>query len=348
MISVIVPIYNVEEYLRRCVDSLLQQTYADLEVILVDDGSPDGCGAICDAYASQEPRVRAVHKPNGGLSDARNAGLLVAAGDEIAFVDSDDWVAPDFLAAMHDALTRTGADIVECSVVKTAGDAAGGAAFGGTAIAPEVPSGPEDTARAIAGAREAGAPPAPAVYSAEPALRELIHDGVFHQTVWNKLYRRSVLEGILFPVGRTNEDEFWTYQAFARAARIARIELPLYYYFQRPGSIMGASFSLRRLDALDAKTERQAYIEAHFPALARDARMNLFGTCTYLAQMSLRHLKGEELAAARRKLKETYTICRPEKEDLAPLSARERFWPSLARLSLFGTARLKNLLRRGL
>ena len=314
MISVIVPIYNVEEYLRRCVDSLLQQTYADLEVILVDDGSPDGCGAICDAYASQEPRVRAVHKPNGGLSDARNAGLLVAAGDEIAFVDSDDWVAPDFLAAMHDALTRTGADIVECSVVKTAGDAAGGAA----------------------------------VYSAEPALRELIHDGVFHQTVWNKLYRRSVLEGILFPVGRTNEDEFWTYQVFARAARIARIELPLYYYFQRPGSIMGASFSLRRLDALDAKTERQAYIEAHFPALARDARMNLFGTCTYLAQMSLRHLKGEELAAARRKLKETYTICRPEKEDLAPLSARERFWPSLARLSLFGTARLKNLLRRGL
>ena len=149
MISVIVPIYNVEEYLRRCVDSLLQQTYADLEVILVDDGSPDGCGAICDAYASQEPRVRAVHKPNGGLSDARNAGLLVAAGDEIAFVDSDDWVAPDFLAAMHDALTRTGADIVECSVVKTAGDAAGGAAFGGTAIAPEVPCGPEDTARAI-------------------------------------------------------------------------------------------------------------------------------------------------------------------------------------------------------
>ena len=323
MISVIVPIYKVEKYLKRCVDSLLGQTFTDFEVILVDDGSPDGCGAICDAYASQDPRVRALHKSNGGLSDARNAGLLVAAGDEIAFLDSDDWVAPDFLAALHDALIRTGADIAECAVVKTDGTA-------------DIASDGAD-----------GASSEPTVYSTEPALRELIHDGAFRQTVWNKLYKRSVLEGILFPVGRTNEDEFWTYKVFARAEKAAKIDRPLYCYFQRPGSIMGASFSLRRLDALDAKRERQAFIEEHFPSLTRDARMNLFATCIYLAQMSLRYLKGDERAAARKKLAETYAICRPEREDLASLSPRERFWPSLARINLFGTVRLKNLLRRG-
>ena len=122
MISVIVPIYKVEEYLGRCVDSLLQQSFGDFEIILVDDGSPDGCGAICDAYASQDPRVRAVHKSNGGLSSARNAGLHVARGDVIAFVDSDDWVSPDFLEAMYVAMEREGADIVECGVVKTSGE----------------------------------------------------------------------------------------------------------------------------------------------------------------------------------------------------------------------------------
>ena len=104
MISVIVPIYNVEPYLRRCVDSLLGQTYADFEVILVDDGSPDNCGAICDMYEARDDRVRVIHKPNGGLSDARNAGLEIARGEYIAFVDSDDWVTPDYLERMLEAM----------------------------------------------------------------------------------------------------------------------------------------------------------------------------------------------------------------------------------------------------
>jgi glycosyltransferase involved in cell wall biosynthesis len=290
-------------------------------VILVDDGSPDGCGAICDAYASQDPRVRAVHKSNGGLSSARNAGLHVAKGDVIAFVDSDDWVAPDFLEAMVSALEREGADIIECGVVKTAGDAADELAEGGS--------------------------PSVALFAPEAALRELIRDGRFHQTVWNKLYRRAVLDGILFEVGRTNEDEFWTWQVFARAKRLAKIDRPLYYYFQRPGSIMGASYSLKRLDALDAKLARQSFLDENYPALAREARLNLAGTCLYSAQMSLKHLRGDELQAARKKIDDAFQKCRPSREDLASLSFKNALWQRLARVSFWGTARLKNLLKKG-
>jgi glycosyltransferase involved in cell wall biosynthesis len=338
MISIIVPIYKVEEYLARCVDSVLAQTFRDFELILVDDGSPDGCPGICDAYAAGDPRIRVVHKENGGLSDARNAGLSVAKGDLIAFIDSDDWVAPDFLRAMYDTLTRERADIVECRVVKTDGSeehVAG--AIGGAGGA-----GPAD-----AGAREAGAPPVPQAFDTESALRELIYDGVFHQTVWNKLYRREVLDGILFAVGRLNEDEFWTYQVFARAGKVLKLDRPLYFYFQRPGSIMGASYSLRRLDALDAKLERQAFFEEHFPNLARTARLNLASTCLFSGQMSLRYLSGDERKAAREKIDSVWAQCRPSSEDLKPLSFRSGLWLCLARLSFWGTARLKCILRRG-
>ena len=327
MISIIVPVYKVEEYLPRCVDSLLRQTFTDFEVILVDDGSPDGCGAICDAYASQDPRVRAVHKSNGGLSDARNAGIHVASGDVIAFVDSDDWVAPDFLEAMYDAMVREGADIVECGVLKTSGEEEASAPAEASAL---VPSAPQVISFAV-----------------EPALRELIHDGVFRQTVWNKLYRREVLEGILFAVGRLNEDEFWTYQVFGRARKVLKLDCPLYFYFQRPGSIMGASYSLRRLDALDAKIERQAYLEEHFPDLAPTARLNLASTCLFSAQMSLRYLSGDELKAAREKIGSVWAKCRPSGEELKPLSFKSGLWLRLARVSFWGTARLKCILRKG-
>ena len=112
MISIIVPVYQVEPYLNRCVRSLLEQTYTDVEIILVDDGSPDGCPTLCDAWAGKDARVRVIHKPNGGLSDARNAGLTVARGEEIAFVDSDDWVDPDMLERLYNQMEETGADLV--------------------------------------------------------------------------------------------------------------------------------------------------------------------------------------------------------------------------------------------
>ena len=323
MISIIVPIYEVEEYLARCVDSVLAQTFRDFELILVDDGSPDGCPGICDAYAARDPRIRVVHKEHGGLSDARNAGLAVAGGEFIAFIDSDDWVAPDFLQAMFDTLTRERADIVECRVVKTDGNE--------EHVDVMPPFSPDEAISCCA----------------EAALRDLIHDGIFRQTVWNKLYRRSVLEGVLFPKGRLNEDEFWTYKVFARASLIVKISRPLYYYFQRPGSIMGTAFSLRRLDALDAKIERQALLDKDFPDLSALGRLSIAGTCIYLAQMSLLHLKGDDLLAARKKTEEAFNAFRPAKEDLKDLSFKSALWLRLARVSFWGTVRLKNLLKKG-
>lgn len=122
LISVIVPIYRVEEYLPRCIDSLLAQTYQNIQIILVDDGSPDACGRICDEYASTDKRIQVIHKENGGLSDARNAGLSASKGDYIAFVDSDDWVASEYLERMQQSLCKHDADICECSVQHTSGD----------------------------------------------------------------------------------------------------------------------------------------------------------------------------------------------------------------------------------
>lgn len=118
LISVIVPVYKVEKYLKRCVDSILAQTYPCLEVILVDDGSPDGCPAICDEYAREDRRVRVIHKENGGLSDARNAGIDAAKGKFLGFVDSDDYVHPRFYELLLQALKEEGADIAGCDVKK--------------------------------------------------------------------------------------------------------------------------------------------------------------------------------------------------------------------------------------
>ena len=119
LISVVIPIYGVEKYLKRAVDSVLHQTYTNLDIILVDDGSKDNCPAICDAYAAREARVRVIHKENGGLSDARNAGIAVAGGDYIAFLDSDDYYAPCFIEILYRELLRADADVAVCSYETT-------------------------------------------------------------------------------------------------------------------------------------------------------------------------------------------------------------------------------------
>ena len=317
-ISVVVPIYNVEPYLRRCVDSLLQQSYSDFELILVDDGSPDNCGAICDDYAATDPRVQVVHKANGGLSDARNAGLTIAQGEYIAFVDSDDWVSKDYLERLLAALLDTGADICECDVFRTSG---------------------EETISAQG---------IPAVFNTEEALEQLIYDGTFHQHVWNKLYRRTVIADILFPKGKTNEDEFWTYRVFGNAKTVAKISDILYFYFQRSGSIMGETYSLKRLDALEAKLQRQTYIDTAFPQLSLQAKMNLFGSCIYAGQMSLVHLSKDQLPSAKEKINAILCQYDISLKECAHVGGSNKLWFTLASFSFWGTCKLKNALKKGL
>lgn len=319
MISVIVPIYKVEKYLKRCVNSLLAQSYSDFDLILVDDGSPDNCGNICEEYAAKDKRIRVIHKENGGLSDARNAGLRIAKGEYIAFVDSDDWVATSYLETLLKVIELTDSDICECEVLKTTGE-----------IEKYKKSDEQYTS-----------------YSSEKALELLICDKILHQYVWNKLYKRSCLKGIPFAVGKINEDEFWTYQVFGNARRITKISNVLYYYFQRGSSIMGNHYNLKRLDALEAKSLRQQYIEEKFPALTEVSKINLFESCIYSGQMTLKFLEKNEKKQAKiiiDNIRKQYSC---DIRLLLQMGGSERLWCGMAKINFWGLCKLKNLLGKG-
>lgn len=240
-ISVIIPIYNVEKYLSQCLDSVVKQTYRNLEIILVNDGSTDSCRQICDEYASNDARIKIMHKENGGLSDARNAGLKIATGDFISFVDSDDLLSVDFCEKLLHALLEYNADIAECGFRKFESDA-------------ELENLPEVTPANIE------------LFETEMAVDLLIKD-YLQPMVWNKLYRKEVLLGLKFPVGKLHEDVAWTYQAFGNAKKVLRIEDELYFYRQQADSISGRKYSLKRLDAVEALEERISYMRENFPKL---------------------------------------------------------------------------------
>lgn len=319
LISVIVPIYKVEQYLSRCIESLLEQSYNNIELILVDDGSPDRCGEICEEYAQKDNRIKIVHKKNGGLSDARNAGLKIASGNYVAFVDSDDWVSKDYLKSMLVALEKSKSDICECEVIRTSGVV-------------------KDSCMVRDGEIY--------IYQTEEALKLLIQDQIFHQYVWNKLYRRECLENIPFEVGKINEDEFWTYQVFGRAKKVVKIFNRLYFYLQRDSSIMGKEFSLKRLDALEAKALRQKYIDKYYPELSLIAKVNFMQSCVYSGQMSLLYLDNIERTKAMSTIKEYFNhIC--DKKCILNISSKQKIWYMLAVVNLTLVCKMRNFLRIG-
>ena len=233
-ISVIVPIYKVEPYLRRCVDSILAQTFADFEVILVDDGSPDGCPAICDEYAGKDERVRVIHQENGGLSAARNAGLdwVFANSDSrwISFVDSDDWVHPRFLEYLHRAAVENNVQISICDYIKIT-----------DYEIRELQFSKNDT---IVDAME-------------------LHATQYSICVvaWNKLYRKELFKKYRYPVGKLHEDAFLSYRLLYDAGKIVYVHSELYYYFQNESGIMKSKYSLARLAEVEAAEEQCAFFK---------------------------------------------------------------------------------------
>ncbi|HOU09200.1 MAG TPA: glycosyltransferase family 2 protein [Clostridiales bacterium] len=255
LVSVIIPVYNVEAYLRRCVDSVLAQTHAQLEVILVDDGSPDNCGSICDAYAAADDRVRVIHKANGGLSSARNAGIEKAGGDYLAFIDSDDTVAPGMIAALLAALEREGADIAVCGFVKVGEDF-----------------------------RPLGKPNAfgPALLTGEEAMEKLYtNDYIYFTTVCNKLFRRSLFDKVCFPEGKLFEDGYVAFRCYLACGWICCLPDPLYYYLTRPDSITTSTVGVKNLDGVDADEDSMMLLEnSAYPLLAQKARLKYFAAVT--------------------------------------------------------------------
>lgn len=301
LISVIVPIYNVEKYLARCVDSMVNQTYKNLEIILVDDGSPDCCPQMCDDYAEKDSRIKVVHKKNGGLSDARNAGMAVATGEYISFIDSDDYVSDDFFECLLDVMNKENSDIAECSVVKLYEDNRFDEFSDDLSVK---------------------------TYDTQDAMSALIAENPFHQHVWNKLYKTELVKDIPYAVGKLNEDEFWTYQVFGIANKVSKLNKTMYYYFQRNSSIMGVGYNIRRLDALEGKANRQKYIENNFPELSTQAKIDLYGSCMFAYQSVLKFMSGADKKKALeliRKYRKMYNLSFDEIK-LADKSARKYFY----------------------
>lgn len=209
LISIIIPVYKTEPYLRRCLDSVVGQTCESIEIILVDDGSPDGCGKICDAYAAADSRVKVIHQQNRGLSVARNEGLKIASGDYFGFVDSDDWIDADMYEALYQGAMQHGADIAICGYYFVDGD--------------KYKEIKEDNTT---------------LYGREDAMHYLLLDEKITNHAWNKLYKKELFDGVCFPPGRTFEDIGTTYKLFEKADRIVFLNSCHYYYLQRKGGIV--------------------------------------------------------------------------------------------------------------
>lgn len=225
LISVIVPIYKVEAYLPRCIDSIIFQTYDNLEIILVDDGSPDGCGKICDSYAEQDSRIRVIHKENAGLGYARNSGLEICTGKYIMFVDSDDYLKRDCVEILYHRLINDSSDIAISNYIKVFDD---GLSKAGTCKCFE-----KDVVT-------------------RHMLLETFYLHCVYVTAWGKLYKRSVFENIFFPKLRCGEDTWIFGDVIERCNTISFVNIPLYNYYQRSDSILHTKDIGKCLDSINA------------------------------------------------------------------------------------------------
>ena len=215
-ISVIVPIYNVEKYLNRCLDSIINQTYKNLEIILVDDGSPDNCGKICDEYAKKDNRIKVIHKENGGLSSARNAGLDIATGDYIGFVDSDDWIELDMYEYLLNICVKYNSDISRCGFVYNDEDCY-----------------KDENIRIV---------------EYENALIDFINGHIEEGIVCNKLYKKNIFKNLRFKENIIFEDVLMNYYVFKLGVKIVVSRCSKYHYFRRVDSITGPIVSEKIFD----------------------------------------------------------------------------------------------------
>lgn len=318
LISIIVPVYKVEQYLDMCIESLVNQSYDTLEIILVDDGSPDRCPDICEKWAEKDERIKVIHKKNGGLSDARNTGLAASTGDWISFIDSDDWIDSQFYEKLKNLADR-GADIVGCSTVLV--DENGKWLEIQKSIDCEL-----DTI---------------------DAMKHLINEDILRQTVWNKIYRSELLKGTSFLVGKYNEDDFWTYQVIAKATKVICCSNALYFYRQRPGSIMNRAYSVKRLDEIEARKQRYIYIAEKFPLLINDEKKKFFFTILYAYQKSLQIGSKEERKLCIQTLNNYYQFWKKAPGVFESNKISELVWRNMGNISIKFTSMLRNILGIG-
>lgn len=246
-LSIVVPVYKVEEYINKCVDSILDQTFTDFELILVDDGSPDNSGKICDEYAQKDERIIVIHKENGGLSDARNIGIDAAQGEIIGFVDSDDYLDKVMYTEMICYLKENDCDIVCCDTYIVRGEKK------------------KFKPRYIANK----------IFDNKQAVNEILN-GNLDNAAWNKIYKRSVIQDIRYPKERIYEDVATTYKYIFNANKVGYLSKPFYYYIKRKGSIVASGFNSKsRYDCFLGYRERLNF--------AKENNLDCLNDCELLA-----------------------------------------------------------------
>jgi len=320
LISVIVPVYNVEAYLDQCVQSIVDQTYTNLEIILVDDGSPDHCGTMCDAWAEKDTRIRVIHKENGGQAQARNVGIDAATGEYIGFVDSDDVIDRCMYSEMMALIEKYDADLAECCMQQFT----------------EWPFGGFEKEE-----------PTVTVYATEDAVKNLINERVFTSTVPNILVKAAIAKAVPFDVGKIHEDILWPYRVFAKCDTVVHTTARYYAYFQRPGSTMNSAYSEKRFDALDALKQRAQEVKTQFPSLYPLAERMYAGECMYHYQRLARLPRPEDYAGFQKRLHDRF--CQADRKTaFQTVGIKYKLWYAMFAVMPNVTCRIRNTLKIGL
>ena len=296
MVSIIVPVYQVEPYLKKCINSLIAQTYTDLEIILVDDGSPDGCPAICDECAKVDSRIKVIHKANGGLSDARNVGMDAASGEYLMFVDSDDWMEDSAVETLLGISLRRNAQLV----------------IGGTRRVED------ETLRVL---RADSDDSSETVMSNTQAMAHFFEKGC---AAWGRLYRREIHDGVKFPVGEINEDEAIVLTLLERCQTAVKTDRVIYNYRYRPESITTSTFTEKKLAWYRHCADNLEWIKSHHPELEPLAAKRLCGSVLWsMTEIALTDkYKTEWVDELKAFLRENYSFLRTAIMDDAKESFR--------------------------
>ncbi|MEH7388532.1 glycosyltransferase [Bacillus sp. JJ1521] len=246
LVSIVVPIYKVEKYLNRCIETIINQTYKNIEIILVDDGSPDNCGAMAEEYAQLDNRIIVIHKKNGGLSDARNIGIKYVTGDFTIFVDSDDWLEKNMIEELVNISRKHKADVVQSAFYYAYEDYL---LFDDRYYKKDDP---------------------PIILGNKALMAELVLNERIKNFAWGKLYKTKIIKDIPFKKGVLFEDVFWAHNVMHLVNTYVIVHQPLYFYLQRSDSIV-STYTHRNLDILEGLKERHYFIEQYYPELTNES-----------------------------------------------------------------------------
>lgn len=276
-VSVVVPIYKVEKYIHRCVDSVVNQTYSNIEIILVNDGSPDKCGQIADDYQKKDHRIKVFHKVNGGLSDARNHGMKQVTGEYTMFVDSDDWVEKDMIKHMIENNNKYQADIVQSAFYYVYED------------------------MLLVDNRHFSSSVLPITLNNKELMYELVINDKVKNFAWGKLYKTEIIQNIPFKKGVLFEDVFWAHQVMQGVNSFLMLHKPLYYYYQRSDSIV-TTYTPRNLDIIRGLIERHHFVEKYYAELTDASYKTILKTCLINYNLLLLNRKKDKIGKHRKEL----------------------------------------------